>query len=101
MNYLTIEEIHQQLRMDPSISTEDDQLLTGIGDGAENFLENHLDRALDDIAAENGGELPSALKQALLLMVDYLYDNSGSGENREIPNSFWILVTPWKKYTIV
>ena len=100
MVYLTIEEIHQQLRMDPSISTEDDQLLTALGDSAENFLENHLDRLLDDVTAENGGELPSALHQALLLLVDYLYDNSGSGENREIPNSFWILSQPFKKYSI-
>jgi hypothetical protein len=50
--------------------------------------------------AENGGELPKCLYQALLLLVDYSYDNSGSGESREVPNAFWILCKPYQKYTI-
>jgi hypothetical protein len=35
-----------------------------------------------------------------LIFVSYSYDNDGSGENREVPNAFWILAAPFKKYTI-
>lgn len=99
MNYLTLEDIKYQLRIDADF-TEDDTLLETLGDAAENFLESHLNCALDDIVAENSGEFPKALYQALLIFVSYSYDNDGSGENREVPNAFWILAAPFKKYTI-
>jgi hypothetical protein len=99
MNYLTIEEIHKQLRLDPEF-TEDDEILNIYGDAAESFLEAHLNCSLDDIAAENSGQLPTALKQALLMLVDYSYDSSGSGDVKDIPQPFWILVNPWKVYSI-
>lgn len=100
MNYLTLEDIHRQLRLEPDF-TEDDELLEIYGDSAENFIEQHLNRALDDIAAENGGELPKNVINSMLMFVDYMYDNSGSGDVKEIPNSIWILLTPLKKYTIM
>lgn len=99
MTYLTLEDIKRQCRIEPEF-TEDDNILEIYGDSAENFLEVHLNCALDDIVAENGGELPKCLYQALLLLVDYSYDNSGSGESREVPNAFWILCKPYQKYTI-
>ena len=99
MTYLTIEAIKQQLRIDANF-TLDDVLLESLGDGAENFLEAHLNIALDDVCAENSGYLPDALYRALLILVSYLYDNDGSGENKEIPNAFWVLCAPYKKYSI-
>lgn len=99
MNYLDIDIIKKQCRIDADF-TEDDELLSLYGDSAEDFLSQHLNCALDDICAENGGELPKNLINAMLIYVDYLYDNSGSGENREVPNAFWILAAPFKKYTI-
>lgn len=100
MKYITLEDIHRQLRLEPDF-TEDDGLLEGLGDAAESFMEAHLNRALDDIAADNSGELPKALWQALLMMVDYSYDESGSGESRPVPDAYWILCKPWQNYTIV
>ena len=79
MTYLTLEDIKYQLRIDADF-TEDDTLLETLGDAAENFLESHLNCALDDIVAENSGEFPKALYQALLIFVSYSYDNDGSGE---------------------
>lgn len=99
MNYITLEQIKAQLRID-ELFADDDALLEGLGDAAESFLEAHLNCPLDDITAENSGELPKALVQALLMYVSYLYDNDGSGETREIPNAFWILCNPWKTYSI-
>lgn len=99
MQYITLAQIKQQLRID-SLFADDDVLLTGLGDSAESFLQAHLNVALDDVVAENSGELPKSLERALLMLVSYLYDNDGSGETREIPNSFWILCKPWQNYTI-
>lgn len=99
MTYLTIEAIKQQLRIDSSFA-DDDALLEALGNSAEDFLQAHLNNALDDIAAENAGSLPDALMQALKIMVDYLYDESGSGDSKPVPQAFWILTNPFKTYSI-
>lgn len=99
MNYLDLKQIKQQCRID-SWFTDDDEMLESIGDGAESFLENYLDTPLDDITAENGGELPKTLERALLMLCDYLYDASGSGDTKEIPKSFFMLALPYKKYSV-
>lgn len=99
MQYITLEDIHRQLRLEPDF-TEDDEILTVYGDSAEDFLTAHLNCALDDISAENSGQLPVSLKNALLLYVDYMYDNSGSGDSKPIPQAFWILTNPYKTYSI-
>lgn len=99
MRYITLEQIKANARIEPDFH-EDDALLESIGDGAESYLEAHLNQELDDIVAENSGELPIALCRALLLMVDYLYDNSGSGETKPVPQAYFILTAPWKRYSI-
>lgn len=99
MKYITVEEIKRQCRIDEFFSL-DDALFEDLGESAESFLEQHLNCALDDITAENSGEFPRSLKQALLIFVSYLYDNDGSGENREIPQAFWVLCKPYQNYTI-
>lgn len=100
MNYLNLTDIKQQVRYDQNF-IEDDDLLESLGDGAENYLENYLDEPLDTIAAENGGELPPALYRALLIMVSYLLDNDGSGDNKDVPQAFFVLTLPFKNYSIV
>lgn len=99
MNYLTLEMIKKQCRIEP-LFTEDDVLLEALGDGAESFLEDYLDTPLDEVAADNNGELPHSLYCALLIMVSYLYENDGSGDNRDVPNSFFVLTRLYKKYPI-
>ena len=99
MNYITLDQIKKQLRIEPYF-TEDDELLTLYGESAEEHLAAHLNCSLDDIAAENSGELPKSLVNALLIYVDFMYDNTGSGENRAIPQAYWILTNPWKTYAL-
>lgn len=99
MNYLTLEDIKQQLRIN-ELYAEDDTLLEGLGDAAESYLSDYLDTNLDVIAAQNSGELPQSLYRAMLILVSYLYDNDGSGETREIPKAFYMLTCLYKKYPI-
>ena len=99
MNYLDLNLIKKQCRIEEDF-TEDDELLEMYGDSAEQFLEAHLNCALDDIAAENSGSLPVSLINAMLMYVDYMYDDSGSGDSREMPKAYWVLAAPWKNYTI-
>lgn len=99
MNYLNLTDIKQNCRLDATF-TEDDNLLEILGNSAEAFLEAHLNCALDDICAENGGELPQNLYFALLMLVSYTYDNDGSGKMEDMPRSFYVLVAPYKKYSI-
>lgn len=99
MNYLTLEELKRQCIIEADF-TEDDELLEALGDAAEDFVQAHINCMLDDVTAENGGTLPNSLRQALLIIVDYLYDNRGSGDNHEIPPAFYVLCKPWMTYTI-
>ena len=98
MNYLTIEEIKRQLRIDQDW-TEDDELLVGLGDAAESFTEAHLNNSLQEITAQYAGELPPAIHRAMLLLVSYYYDNDGSGEQRPVPQAYFIMTKPWQKYS--
>ena len=99
MRYLDLYIIKKQCRIDLNF-TEDDDILEIYGDSAESFLESYLDQNLDVIAAQNSGELPTELINAMLLYVDYMYDNSGSGEQRDVPKSFFILASLYKNYPI-
>lgn len=99
MNYLTIELIKKQLRLEDDF-TEDNTLLEALGEAAEDYVQSHLNMQLDEIAADNSGELPKAINQAMLILVSYFYDNDGSGDNKEIPNAFYMLLAPYKKYAV-
>lgn len=99
MNYLTLEDIHKQLRLENDFK-EDDELLQVLGDSAESFTEAHLNTSLDDICAQYSGTLPPALYNAMLMLVDYTYDNTGSGKMEDVPKAYFILCAPWKKYSI-
>lgn len=99
MNYLTIDEIKEQLIIDKDF-TDDDNLLNRLGLTAEQLVQDHMDGRLDEIVGENGGELPETLRQAMLMIVDYLYDYRGSDENKPVPDAFFILCRPYIRYTI-
>lgn len=99
MRYLTLDMIKKQCRIESEFD-EDDVLLEALGEGAEDFLEQHLNTPLDDIVAQNGGVLPGNLHAALLILTDYMYDNPGSGDTQDIPLAFFILVKPWMRYTV-
>ena len=99
MTYLGINEIKKQLVIDEDF-IEDDQYLTLLGEAAERLVNEHTDFNLTNICNDSGGELPSTLRMAMLMIVDYLYEQRGSADNKEIPNAFFILCQPYKKYNI-
>ena len=96
MNYLTLEDIKRQIVMDLDYN-EEDELLVSLGDAAEQLVEKQIDVKLYDIAGENDGELPAPLLQSMKLIVEYLYDNRGSGEN-DIPPAFFYICQLYRNY---
>lgn len=96
MEYLTLDEIKQQLIIDQSF-TDDDTYLTALGDTAEAMVAKQLDKTLEDVVSENDGELPATLKHAMKLLIEYLYDNRGSGDN-QIPDAFFYICSMYRNY---
>lgn len=96
MEYLTLDEIKQQLIIDQSF-TDDDTYLTALGDTAEAMVAKQLDKTLEDVVSENDGELPATLKHAMKLLIEYFYDNRGSGNN-QIPDAFFYICSMYRNY---
>lgn len=99
MIYLDLEEIKKQCIIDEDF-IEDDAYLESLGDVAERLVNDHVDGQLDDIVADNSGELPATLKHSMLMIVDYLYDYRGSNENKDVPEAFFVMCKPYIKYNI-
>jgi hypothetical protein len=76
MRYLTLEEIKKQCVID-SIYEDDDMYLTSLGETAEEIIEQQIDIKLEEVVSVYG-KLPSPLRQAMLMMVENLYNNRGS-----------------------
>lgn len=96
MKYLTIEAIKQQLIIDNDFN-EDDELLTALGETAEELVEQQIDADLTDVITNNNGTLPAPLKHAMKMMVEYLYNDRGSGET-EIPKAFFYMCHLYRNY---
>lgn len=98
MTYLSLEDIKHQLVIDDDF-IEDDEYLKSLGDTAERLVDEHTDFKLSSICEASRGELPSTLKMAMLMIVDFLYDQRGSSD-KDIPNAFYVLCQPYKTYNI-
>lgn len=96
MEYLTLDEIKSQLIINSDF-TDDDTYLTALGDTAEAMVAKQLDRQLEDVVSENNGELPATLKHAMKLLIEYFYDNRGSGDN-DIPDAFFYICSLYRNY---
>lgn len=98
MKFLTLDLIKKQTIVDDYFH-DDDAYLTHLGDAAESLVETEVDDSLNDIAAENNGQLPKALLHAMLLIVDYLYAQRGSNDNNpQIPDAYLHLVRLYRKW---
>lgn len=99
MNYLTIEDIKKQCVIDNDF-TDDDLLLESMGEAAEDYVEQLVNKPLDDITAENGGELPKSLYHAMLIFVDYLYSTQrgSSGTDNVVPEVITTIVKLYKSF---
>ena len=99
MKWLTLEDIKQQLRLEPEM-TEEDALLTRYGKSAEATCLNVINRTYDELVEQGGGEVPAPIVQASLMLVDlsYKYRSPISPENLSmVPYTFDLLIKPYMK----
>jgi hypothetical protein len=76
MNYLTLDEVKDQVSIERSRSDLDDRL-TRIGNAAESWAANFLNASLadyEDSPVQSPPELPEDIKSALLLHVEWEFD---------------------------
>lgn len=71
---LSLNQIKKHLNIDENYNG-DDEYLQQLNRVADEVVEKHINRSLYDIKAENKGELPSALEQAILLLIANFYAN--------------------------
>lgn len=102
MSLLTLEEIKQQCRVELDF-TEDDTLLTAIGLAAQTRTETRINRKLYAEAPPetdpDGLMLPDDVKQAMLMLVSYWYENrvaANDFEQSEAPLAYNWLVDPYR-----
>lgn len=76
MAYITLDLAKKHLNLENDF-IEDDEYILGLISAAEDAVEKHVNRDLDALAEENGGCLPAPILQAMLLMVENLYQNRG------------------------
>ena len=98
--YITINEIKKHLNIDSGFIDDDNYLLT-LESVAEATVQKHINQKLSDVVAENGDDLPSPLKLAMLLLIGNLYQNRESfsySSVSEIPLSYSYLLDLYKNY---
>lgn len=98
--YLTIDKIKNHLNIDDYFK-EDDEYITSLYYVAEKVVEKHTDSNLSEIANANGGELPSPLVHAMLLLIGDYYKNRESvsfTSATSIPFSYDYILSLFKNY---
>lgn len=99
MTCIPLELAKKHLNLDEDY-TEDDEYILGLVAAAKGAVEKALNASLDRLAEENGGEVPMAIIQAVLLMVGNLYQNreiTGS-KVAALPYNFEYLINLYKHY---
>lgn len=99
MTCIPLELAKKHLNLDEDY-TEDDEYILGLVAAAKGAVEMALNASLDRLAEENGGEVPMAIIQAILLMVGNLYQNreiTGS-KVAALPYNFEYLINLYKHY---
>lgn len=99
--FLTLEEIKQQARIEPDF-TEEDQYLTLLGLAAERKLLKDIQRTVDEVKEMEGGEWPDDLTVAALMLTSQWYKYREPVENMStsvVPYSYEALYMPYRKGT--
>lgn len=99
MRYLQLSDIKKQCVIEDYF-TDDDALLESMGEAAEDYIEQLVNKPLDDIAAENQGELPKSLYHAMLIFVDFLYSTArgSSGTENVVPGVINTMVKLYRSF---
>ena len=99
MRYLTIEDIKRQANIDLDYDG-DDVYLEQAGNTAEDMVEQLVNKDLAEIEGAYG-ELPSTLKQAMLIAADYYYavERGSSTNDGEMPEIFYTMIKLFRSFT--
>ena len=98
MKWLTISDIKKQLRVD---FDDEDDVLELYGSAAEDTVLNYLNRTYQDVLEEYG-EVPAAIRQATLMLVDNSYQHRSPAEPTQmyyVLYGFDTLVKPYMRLT--
>ena len=98
MKWLTISDIKKQLRVD---FDDEDDVLELYGSAAEDTVLNYMNRTYQDVLEEYG-EVPAAIRQATLMMVDNSYQHRSPAEPTQmyyVLYGFDTLVRPYLRLT--
>lgn len=98
MKWLTLEQIKQQLRIEPDF-TQEDALLTTYGESAETMVLNVCSRTYEDFI-EDYGEIPADIIHASLLLVGVSYQQHEAVSMNQlyaIPYAFDMKVKPYMR----
>lgn len=96
MKWLTIADIKKQLRVD---FDDEDDVLELYGSAAEDTVLNCLNRTYQDVLEEYG-EVPTAIRQATLMLVDSSYNHRSPAEPTQmyyVTYGFDILIKPYMR----
>jgi len=97
LRIITLAGIKANSRID---GTDEDNLITSMGEAAEQGVLNILDRSYDDIIVEYGA-IPAPITQACLALTDHLYHHRGITNPTalyNIPYTIDFMVKPYIKY---
>ena len=98
MKWLTISDIKKQLRVD---FDDEDDVLELYGSAAEDTVLNYMNRTYQDVLEEYG-EVPAAIRQATLMLVDNSYQHRSPAESTQmyyVMYGFDTLVRPYMRLT--
>lgn len=98
MKWLTISDIKKQLRVD---FDDEDDVLELYGSAAEDTVLSYLNRTYQDVLEEYG-EVPAAIRQATLMLVDNSYQHRSPAEPTQmyyVMYGFDTLVRPYMRLT--
>lgn len=98
MKWLTLEQIKQQLRIEPDF-TEEDKLLESYGESAESTILNHLNRNYCDLI-ETYGDVPENIINASKMLVDAWYQHRSPVEGLNmsvVPYAFDLMIKPYMR----
>ena len=98
MKWLTISDIKKQLRVD---FDDEDDVLELYGSAAEDTVLNYMNRTYQDVL-EKYGEVPAAIRQATLMLVDNSYQHRSPAESTQmyyVMYGFDTLVRPYMRLT--
>lgn len=99
--YLDLARIKKHLNLDLDFE-DDDEYILFLAKVAEEVVQKHIDTKLEELATQNGGELPPPLIQAILLYIGNLYlvrEAVTVGNISQVPFNYGYLLDLYKDYS--